>query len=63
VKHLEDFRKKWRQKVRGFFDQVFQTNSGKIDQDALSMVADADNALEEVNSGLIAQGYIPASSS
>jgi type IV secretion system protein VirB4 len=57
VKHLEDFRKKWRQKVRGFFDQVFQTNSGKIDQDALSMVADADNALEEVNSGLIAQGY------
>ena len=57
VKHLEDFRKKWRQKVRGFFDQVFHTNSGKIDQDALSMVADADNALEEVNSGLIAQGY------
>ena len=57
VKHLEKFRKKWRQKVRGFFDQVFQTNSGKIDQDALSMVEDADHAMAEVNSGLVAQGY------
>ena len=57
VKHLEKFRKKWRQKVRGFFDQVFQTNSGKIDQDALSMVEDADQAMAEVTSGLVAQGY------
>ena len=57
VKHLEKFRKKWRQKVRGFFDQVFQTNSGKIDQDALSMVEDTDQAMAEVNSGLVAQGY------
>lgn len=60
VKHLEKFRKKWRQKVRGFFDQVFQTNSGKIDQDALSMVHDADQAMAEVNSGLVAQGYYTA---
>lgn len=60
VKHLEMFRKKWRQKVRGFFDQVFQTNSGKIDQDALSMVHDADQAMAEVNSGLVAQGYYTA---
>ncbi|KQN00147.1 conjugal transfer protein TrbE [Sphingomonas sp. Leaf230] len=57
IAHLEKFRKKWRQKVRGFFDQIFQTNSGKIDQDALSMVADADAALAEVNSGYVAQGY------
>lgn len=57
IKHLERFRKKWRQRVRGFFDQVFQTNSGKVDQDALSMVADADNAMAEVNSGMVAQGY------
>ena len=27
VKHLEKFRKKWKQKVRGFFDQVFNTNT------------------------------------
>lgn len=55
--HLNKFRKKWRQKVRGFFDQVFNTGSGQIDQDALSMVNDADAAIAEVNSGLIAVGY------
>ncbi len=57
VAHLDKFRKKWRQKIRGFFDQVFNTNTGAIDQDALSMVADAESAIAEVNSGLIAQGY------
>ena len=57
VAHLDKFRKKWKQKIRGFFDQVFNTNTGSIDQDALSMVADAESAIAEVNSGLVAQGY------
>ena len=57
VKHLDAFRRKWRQKVRGFFDQVFNTHAGPVDQDALSMVADAEAAIAEVNSGLVAQGY------
>lgn len=57
IKHLDKFRKKWRQKVRGFFDQVFNTNTGPVDQDALSMVGDAEAAIAEVNSGLIAVGY------
>ncbi|HYQ92663.1 MAG TPA: VirB4 family type IV secretion/conjugal transfer ATPase, partial [Candidatus Competibacteraceae bacterium] len=57
VAHLEKFRKKWRQKIRGFFDQVFNTNTGPIDQDAVSMVADAESAIAETNSGMVAQGY------
>lgn len=57
VKQLDKFRKKWKQKVRGFFDQVFNTNSGTVDQDALSMVQDAEAAIAEVNSGMVAQGY------
>lgn len=57
VAHLGKYRKKWRQKVRGFFDQVFNTNSGNIDQDALSMVGDAEAAIAEVNSGMVAAGY------
>lgn len=57
ITHLDKFRKKWRQKVRGFFDQVFNTQSGPVDQDALSMVGDAESAIAEVNSGLIAVGY------
>ena len=55
--HLDKFRKKWKQKVRGFFDQVFNTNSGSINQDALSMVQDAEAAIAEVSSGLVAVGY------
>lgn len=57
VAHLDKFRKKWKQKIRGFFDQVFNTNTGSIDQDAVSMVADAESAIAEINSGMIAEGY------
>lgn len=57
VKDLEKFRKKWRQKVRGFFDQFFNTNTGAVNQDALMMVNDAEAAMAEVSSGLVAQGY------
>lgn len=57
-KHLEKFRKKWRQKVRGFFDQIFNTNTGHVDQDAVRMVKDAEDAIAEVKSGLIAEGYL-----
>lgn len=57
VAHLEKYRKKWKQKIRGFFDQVFNTNTGSIDEDAVSMVADAQSAIAETNSGLVSQGY------
>jgi type IV secretion/conjugal transfer VirB4 family ATPase len=57
VAHLEKFRKKWKQKIRGFFDQVFNTNTGSIDEDAMSMVADAQSAIAETNSGLVSLGY------
>ncbi|WP_017169810.1 VirB4 family type IV secretion/conjugal transfer ATPase [Xanthomonas phaseoli] len=57
VSQLEKFRKKWKQKIRGFFDQVFNTNSSHVDEDAVSMVADAASAIAETNSGLVSQGY------
>ena len=57
VAHLDKFRKKWKQKIRGFFDQVFNTNTGAVDEDAMSMVADAQSAIAETNSGLVSQGY------
>ena len=57
IKHLDKFRKKWRQKIRGFFDQVFNTGHGPVDQDALAMVNDAETAIAEVNSGMVAVGY------
>ena len=54
--HLEKFRKKWKQKVRGFLDSIFNTG-GPVNHDAAAMVDDAEQALAETNSGLIAQGY------
>lgn len=57
VSHLEKFRRKWRQKIRGIFDQLFNTNNGVVDQDAVDMVADAESAIAEINSGLVSMGY------
>lgn len=57
VAHLQDYRKKWRQKIRGFVDQVFNTHTGGLDEDAISMVGDAEAATKEVNSGRVTQGY------
>lgn len=54
---LERTRKKWLQKVRPFMDQLFQTNSGTIDQDAATMVAETEDAIAEANSQLVAYGY------
>ena len=57
VAHLEKFGKKWKQKIRGFFDQVFNTHSSNIDENAMSMAQDAQAAISETNSGLVSQGY------
>ena len=57
---LRNYRRKWQQKVRGFWDQVFhsaETSKGSVDQDALQMVAEVDSALAESSSGLVAYGY------
>lgn len=54
---LERTRKKWQQKVRPFFDQLFQTRSRSVDQDALSMVAETEEAIAEASSQIVAFGY------
>lgn len=57
VAACEKYRRKWRQKIRGLAEQIFRTNSGQVNQDALLMVQDCDDALMEVNSGAVAMGY------
>jgi type IV secretion/conjugal transfer VirB4 family ATPase len=54
---LERTRKKWQQKVRPFFDQLFQTQSRSIDQDAVMMVAETEDAIAQASSQLVAYGY------
>lgn len=57
VAALESYRRKWRQKVRGVLDQVLQRHTGPINHDAQAMVDDAEGAIADVQSGLVAQGY------
>ena len=57
VSHLDKYRRRWKQKVRGFFDQVFNLQSSHIDEDALNMTEDAQSAIAETNSGMVSQGY------
>ncbi|MGF9566848.1 conjugal transfer protein TrbE [Neorhizobium sp. BT27B] len=54
---LERTRKKWQQKVRPFFDQLFQTQSRSIDQDAMAMVGETEDAIAQASSQLVAYGY------
>nr|WP_261454158.1 conjugal transfer protein TrbE [Agrobacterium fabrum]UVZ00055.1 conjugal transfer protein TrbE [Agrobacterium fabrum] len=54
---LERTRKKWQQKVRPFFDQLFQTQSRSVDQDAMMMVAETEDAIAQAASQLVAYGY------
>lgn len=54
---LERTRKKWLQKVRPFTDQLFKSNSGTVDQDALLMVSESEDAIAAANSQLVAYGY------
>ena len=59
-KGLINFRKKWEQKVRGFWDQIFyskQTSTGRVNHDALDMVNQAESAITDANSGLVKYGY------
>lgn len=56
-RHLERTRRKWQQKVRPFLDQLFQTRSGALDQDAAGMVSETESAIAAANSQLVAYGY------
>lgn len=57
---LKQYRKKWQQKIRGFFDQVINreaTAKSVINQDAQTMVAETDCAIAESSSGIVSYGF------
>lgn len=57
VSNLSSFRRKWQQKIRGFWQQLIKTNNGVIDIDAVAMTQEVDQALGDVRSGMVASGY------
>jgi type IV secretion system protein TrbE len=54
---LRKFRRKWKQQVRGFMSQLFKTQSGSINEDALLMTSEAEAAIAKTSSGLFGAGY------
>lgn len=54
---LGQYRQKWKQQVRGFVAQLFKTQGGSVNEDAVLMVQQSDDALSEASSGLVAFGY------
>jgi type IV secretion system protein TrbE len=57
VSLLKTYRKKWRQKMRGIFSQIFPNPNAYINADAKMMSEDAEEALVEIESGDTAGGY------
>ena len=57
IKEIDKYRKTWKQKSRGFFSQLFSTNTGAVNQDALLMAAEAEAAMTEAHSDLVRFGY------
>src|SRR5258707_61655 len=54
---LKTYRKKWRQKMRGIFSQIFPNPNAYVNADAKMMSEDAKEALVEIESGDTAGGY------
>ncbi|HII2853127.1 TPA: transporter [Escherichia coli] len=57
VAALNRYRLKWQQKVRGFWSQVFKSQKGMINTDALAMMKESEVAINDAKSGLVAYGY------
>jgi type IV secretion/conjugal transfer VirB4 family ATPase len=57
IQELKKYRRKWKQKVRGFFSQVFKTQGGMINEDALRMAGQAEAAITDASTALVAFGY------
>lgn len=54
---LNRYRLKWRQKIRGFWSQVFKSQKGVINTDALDMATQTESAINDAHSGLVSYGY------
>ena len=57
ISDLEKFRRHWKQKARGFWSQVFRTEGGVINEDAILMTRQTEAAISDANSALVTYGY------
>ena len=54
---LRKYRRKWRQAVRGFTAQLFKTQGGTVNEDALLMANQAEAAMTDAHSSMVTFGY------
>jgi type IV secretion system protein TrbE len=54
---IKSIERKWKQRLRGFWADVFRLPAPRIDQDALDMADQAGEALARTNSALVGTGY------
>ena len=57
---LRRYRRQWKQKQRGFAAQVFRTQGGVVNEDAVAMARQAEDALTDASSALVTFGYYTA---
>jgi type IV secretion system protein TrbE len=54
---LRKYRRKWKQQVRGFWTQVFRTQNNTINEDAIMMARQTDDAITDASSAMVTFGY------
>ncbi len=55
---LARYRRKWKQRERGFAAQVFRTSGGIVNEDALSMTRQTEHAMTDAQSALVTFLYM-----
>lgn len=58
LSELHRYRRKWKQKIRGFWSQVFRTQGGAVNEDAVLMTSETEAAIARTSSGLVGTGYL-----
>ena len=57
IGELKKYRRKWLQKSKGFASQVFRTEGGIVNEDALLMASQAEESINDASSDLVRFGY------
>ncbi|GHV37625.1 conjugal transfer protein TrbE [Synergistales bacterium] len=55
--NLNSLRKRWMQRTSSFLNQMLNNPNGPVNQDAVRMIGDIDDAVESVDSGMVAFGH------
>ena len=56
-RELSRYRRKWLQLKRGFWTQVFRTQGGIVNEDAVLMAEETERAISEASSALVSFGF------